>query len=139
MVDAHRAGVAHGGTQHLPERFEAACHEAVRIVRGEAPVLSRWIELVGRRTDREPAQHDGLIHPGIGATGVDPDRSVEVEANGKAAPARDITATLELALGIPLQEFVEAYLVRMAFAQLAQRRIAGLPPGLRPLPPGARL
>ena len=119
----HRAGVTHRRAQHLAERLEAARHQAVRIVRGQAPVLSGRIELVRRRTDRKSAQHDALRHPGVGAAGIDADRSVEIEADGKAVPARDVAAAFELALGVPLQEFVKVDLVGMALPQSAQRLV----------------
>ncbi len=137
MVDADRAGVAHGGAQHLPERLEASGNEAVRIVRGDAPVLAGGIELVGRRADRQSSQHHVLVHPGVGAAGVNADRGVEIEPDRHSAPPRDIAAAFELALGVPLQEFVKAEFVGMAFAQPAQRVVAGLPPFLRPLRPCA--
>ena len=56
-----------------------------------------------------------MRHPGVGTAGIDTDRSVEVEADGKAVPARNVAAAFELALGVPLQEFVKADVVGMAF------------------------
>ena len=87
MVDADRAGMAHRGAQHLPERLEAARNQAVRIIGGEAPVLAGGIELVGRRADRQPAQHHVLVHPGVGAAGIDADRGVEIEPDRQSARA----------------------------------------------------
>ena len=70
MIDAHRAGVAHGRAQHL--RGTARSGSATRpcgLYGGESPVLSGGIELVGRRADRQSAQHHALVHPGVGAAG----------------------------------------------------------------------
>ena len=97
------------------------------------PVLARRIELVGRRADRQPAQHDALLHPGVGAAGIDADRGVEIEADREAAPPRDVAAAFELALGVPLQEFVKADLVGMAFPEPAQRVVGwacAIPPAI---------
>ena len=136
MVDADRAGMAHGRTQHLPERLEASGNQAVRIIGGDAPVLAGGIELVGRRADRQSAQHHVPVHPGIGAAAVNADRGVEIKPDRHSAVPRDVAAAFELALGVPLQEFVEVEFVGMAFAQPAQRVVARLPPFLRPFRPG---
>ena len=40
--------------------------------------------------------------------GIDADRGVEIEADRKAAPPRDVAAAFELPLGVPLQKFVKA-------------------------------
>ena len=133
MIDAHRAGVAHGRAQHLAERLEAARDKAVRIVRGEAPVLAGRIELVGRRADRQSAQHDALLHPGVGAAGIDADRGVEIEADRQAAPRARCRGSVRAGARRSIAGIRESRCRRdglRAIAATRHRRAAAIPPAI---------
>ena len=86
MVDPDRAGIAHGRAQHLAERLEVASRQdradCTRSGPNPGPAGLNWSG--GAPTDR-PAQHYVLVHPGIGAAGIDADRGVEIEPDRQSA------------------------------------------------------
>ena len=135
MIEPHRTGVAHRRAQHPAKWLEAARGKTMRIIGGQPPILAGGVELVGRRAHRQAAQHQALLHPGVGAGGIDADRCVEIEPDRQPQSPCDIAAGLKLPLGVPLQKFVKFDFAEMAFAQLAQNLIRRLLPRRGPIRP----
>jgi hypothetical protein len=52
VIEPDRAGVAHRGADHLPERLERPELQTRRIETGKTPVLPERVQRIGRRADR---------------------------------------------------------------------------------------
>ena len=138
MVQADRAGVPHGRGYQPAHRLEVAGGQRMRIEGGEAPVLTRRIEFVGRGADRNIGKHDVLIAPGIGAVRVDADGDIDIKSDRKTVPPRLVTAGLQLAVSDPLHELMEFTRIAMRAVKVVQGANFGMTPGVRPLRPRRR-
>ena len=80
VIDAHAAGMRHGGAQGRDERLEAVRDQGLRREAGQAPILPARVEQIGRRADIQAEQQVLLARPGMAAAGSHPDRKIGDQA-----------------------------------------------------------
>ena len=109
VVDPHAAGVAQRGAQRGDERREAGGDQGARRKPGQRPVLAARVEQVGRRADRQLAEHVTLAPPGVAAGRVHADGKIADQPDTHAGLARAGLRRRHRAIGNPLQEQVEQH------------------------------
>src|SRR6185312_5034947 len=110
----------------------------MRVEGGQAPILPAGIEIIGRRTHGDGGQHGVLFTPGVGAMTVDTNGEVGVKPDRHAEPVRFRRAVAELAIGNPLNEFVEFAICLVRAAKCIKLRTRRSAPGPRPFGPWPR-
>src|ERR1700681_2505224 len=136
MIEPDRAGVAHRSPQHLPKRLEGPDFQSGGVEAGKAPVLAGGIECIRWRANREMAGNCDLLVPGIEPVGLHADRQIEVETDLHAEGSREISASLQLLIGRPLNEFDELNLEGIrSRVKTGESVIVRLLPLRRPFPP----
>src|ERR1044072_4108894 len=92
--------------QRRDERLEAARDQRLRREARQTPVLSPWVEEIGRRADAQAGQQILLPRPGMAPARTHADREIGDEADAHAGLARALLHARETARREPLREHV---------------------------------
>ena len=137
VIEPQRAAHRHVGAQEIDERAVARGAQRARRVRRQAPVLSAWIELVGRRAARNPGGVGGLVAPHFGAAGVGAEREIDVHADRHAELVRVALHCVELRAREPLQVLMKLDAPRVFPGECLHRGRLRVAIFLRPALPAA--
>jgi hypothetical protein len=134
MVDAQAAGMAHVGSHQFDEWPVAMPRKGDRIEGRQPPVLTRWIENIGRRADFDVIEEIGLC-PGFRSSPVAPHRKIAIEADAHSGSLRALFRVSQLLIGDPLQPVEEVDLTAVIPRKLARLGRGGRAKFLWPLMP----